>query len=97
MNRRAFVSGAIMSVALAGVDLFAAIVICGFSQHNVYSWVFLVAVCIACLLLCHAFVCFVKAWQKTWDIIDMMAAAGSLPALCLTIVAVTAIAEFLRG
>jgi O-antigen ligase len=86
-----------MSMALAGVDLFSAIVICGSSAGADYLKVLTLAVTVASLLLLHALVCFCKAWRKTWDSVDLLAAAGFLPTLCLAAVVVTAVAEILKG
>ncbi len=86
-----------MSMALAGVDLFSAIVICGSSAGADYLKVLTLAVTVASLLLLHAMVCFYQTWRKTWDTVNLLAAAGFLPTLCLTAVVVTAVAEILKG
>jgi hypothetical protein len=91
-----FASRAIMSMALAGVDLFAAIVFCGFTEGVAYLRLFLLAAFIASLLLMHASVCFYKAFQRKWDPINLLVTAGIVPTLCLAGVAVTAISEILR-
>lgn len=85
-----------MSMALAGVDLFAAIVFCGYTDGDTYLRVFLLAAFIASLLLMHACVCFYHALQKKWDLVNLLAVAGILPTLCLAGIAVTAISEILR-
>jgi hypothetical protein len=64
-----FASRAIMSMALAGVDLFAAIVFCGFTEGVAYLQLFLLAAFIATLLLMHACVCFYHAFQKKWALL----------------------------
>jgi hypothetical protein len=97
MNRRNLVSRGIMSMALAGVNLFAAIVICGFSQQIAYPRLFLLAACVASMLLIHASACFLHAWRRTWDTVNLLATAGFLPTLCLGAVAAEAIAEMLKG
>ena len=84
-------------MALAGVNLFAAIVICGFSQQIVYPRLFMMAACVASMLLIHASLCFQQAWRRTWDTVSMLATAGFLPTICLGVVAGTAIMEMLKG
>lgn len=86
-----------MSMALAGVDLFSAIVFCGFSGSATYLRLFLLATFIASLLLVHAFFCFYHAWQKQWDTINVLVSAGVVPTLCLAGVVITAISEVWRG
>jgi hypothetical protein len=90
-------SRAIMSMALAGVDLFAAIILCSYSERATSLWFFLLATCIATLLLAHAFVSFFLAWRRRWDSTNLLVIAGFVPALCLAALAVTALTEILRS
>jgi hypothetical protein len=90
-------SRAIMSMALAGVDLFAAIVFCGSSEGITHLRLFLLAAFVASLLLTHTLFCFYQAWQKRWDAVNLLVTAGFVPTLCLAGLTVTAISEIVRG
>lgn len=97
MSRRMLASRATISLALAGMDLFAAIVLCGSSEGVDQIKLLLLASCVASILLAHAFFCFCKAWQKRWDAVNILVTMGFVPTLCLAGVAATAISEIWRG
>lgn len=90
-------SRALMSMALAGVDLFAAIVFCGTSEGIAQVRLLMLASCLASILLTHALLCFCQAWQKRWDPINLLVTVGLVPTLCLAGVAATAISEILKS
>ena len=89
-------SRAIMSMALAGVDLFAAIMFCQSSAGVLRFQLFLPTALLAALLLSHTLFCFYRAWQKPWDAVNLLIASGFVPTLCLMGVAVKAIVEIWR-